>query len=413
MFVLASGAGAARAIGVLSIPVLTRMYPPEHFGLLAVYVSVLQILLPFSTLRYLTAIPLPRGNRTAFALLTLSVGLAFSFSIILFILFSVIGSQLLNFFSLGVLAPFAWLVPLGVLGASLYEALTMWATRIRAYRIIAGTQIWQATSGEGLKLLLGMFWGRPVGLLLGHIVGHGGGLRYLFVQFWPEFRRMIPGLRWRHIRIVALRFRGFPTYRMPAQVLLAMALQAPLLLTAAFYGIETTGQMGLAMTAFTLPFLLVGQAASRAYYAETARLGVNEADKIMEALKKTAFTLGLLAAPVAVVLFLFAEVGAAFVLGEEWAMSGRFVALLSISLVPQFVSSTVVRTLDVLEAHRTVVMLHLTRFVVVSAAFIIAARTESAADSAVLAFSIILALHYLLQVAVIYYFVSRLQRDQS
>jgi len=39
MAMLASGSAGAKAIGALSVPVITRIYLPEHFGVLAVFTS--------------------------------------------------------------------------------------------------------------------------------------------------------------------------------------------------------------------------------------------------------------------------------------------------------------------------------------------------------------------------------------
>jgi len=413
VILLASGAGIARIVGLLSIPLLTRIYLPEHFGILAVYASVLQILVPFSTLRYLMAIPLPRSDQTAFAIFTLSMSLVVVFTVFLFLLVALAGTNLLAFFSLTSLMPFVWLIPMGVFGASLYEIFMMWATRKREYKTIAKTQVWQAISSEGIKLLLGFLWGKPIGLLLGHMLGQAGGGRFLLSHFKLDFINMIPTLRWRQIHAVAHRFKGFPTYRLPAQILLAVALQAPVLLTEAFYDTGTTGQMGLAMIAFTLPFSLIGQAASRAYFAELVRIHTEKTDSIINILKKTTLTLGLIATPVAILLVLFGENGATILLGENWAQSGRFVSALGIALVPQFVSSTVIRTLDVLEAHKTVLLLHLTRLILVSAVFAYFAHTGAPADHTVLAFGLALALHYMIQLTVIICIVRHSQGEQQ
>ena len=40
MAMLASGSAGAKAIGALSVPVITRIYLPEHFGVLAVVCTV-------------------------------------------------------------------------------------------------------------------------------------------------------------------------------------------------------------------------------------------------------------------------------------------------------------------------------------------------------------------------------------
>ncbi len=65
MTMLASGTVAAKAIGVLTVPVITRLYLPEHFGVLAVFTAITALLVPFGTLRYSMAIPLPKQDGLA------------------------------------------------------------------------------------------------------------------------------------------------------------------------------------------------------------------------------------------------------------------------------------------------------------------------------------------------------------
>ena len=57
MLVLLLGSGVARLIGIGVIPILTRIYTPEEYGVLAVYTSFVAILAPLLTLRYVQAIP--------------------------------------------------------------------------------------------------------------------------------------------------------------------------------------------------------------------------------------------------------------------------------------------------------------------------------------------------------------------
>ena len=56
--IVASGTVAAEAITMVYSPVLTRMYGPEAFGLLGVFVALLSIMTPIAALTYPIAIVL-------------------------------------------------------------------------------------------------------------------------------------------------------------------------------------------------------------------------------------------------------------------------------------------------------------------------------------------------------------------
>ena len=57
--VLGGGAAAAQAIAVAASPILTRLYSPADFGVLAVYTSLVSLLGAVAALSYHQAIPLP------------------------------------------------------------------------------------------------------------------------------------------------------------------------------------------------------------------------------------------------------------------------------------------------------------------------------------------------------------------
>lgn len=80
--VLAGGTAAGQAIVVLASPVLTRLYTPEDFGVLAVYASLLCVLSTVATLRYELAIPLPKRDEDAAALVVLCLVIVLGMSLL-------------------------------------------------------------------------------------------------------------------------------------------------------------------------------------------------------------------------------------------------------------------------------------------------------------------------------------------
>jgi len=70
--ILAGGTTIAQGLNVAIMPVLSRIYSPSDFGVMAVFVSVTAILTELSGFRYHLAIPLPKQERYAKALIVLS-----------------------------------------------------------------------------------------------------------------------------------------------------------------------------------------------------------------------------------------------------------------------------------------------------------------------------------------------------
>jgi len=57
---------------LLAAPLLTRLYSPDDFGVLTVYIGILSLLSVIASLRYELAIPLPEDEREVVALTLLS-----------------------------------------------------------------------------------------------------------------------------------------------------------------------------------------------------------------------------------------------------------------------------------------------------------------------------------------------------
>ena len=83
--ILSIGTALAQAVSIISIPVLSRLFPPEAFGVAAVFASVGGIGGIISCLRYDLAIMLPKEEKDAASVFFLSLIFVFLVSGVFFI----------------------------------------------------------------------------------------------------------------------------------------------------------------------------------------------------------------------------------------------------------------------------------------------------------------------------------------
>ena len=180
--VLVGGTAFAQALMVLVLPLLTRLYTPEDFSVLAVYSSILGIVSVAACLRLEIAIPLPQRDEDAANLLALalcsSAGVA-GLSALIVVLFPV---QIVALVAQPKLLPYLWLLPLGILLSSSCAALQFWTTRKKRFSVIAKTHLTQAIGGAGTQAGLGWASIAPLGLLLGQMISSGAGIFQLDVM---------------------------------------------------------------------------------------------------------------------------------------------------------------------------------------------------------------------------------------
>ncbi|MCB0079041.1 MAG: lipopolysaccharide biosynthesis protein [Anaerolineales bacterium] len=362
------------------MPVLTRVYGPESFGTLAVYTALASQLMPLLTLRYSVALPLPRSDGSALNLMAMSLGLLAVLTLTCLAVLSLASGPLLDWLQAGAVKPWWWLIPLGAAAMALFELMSFWATRLRGYGLIARAQMLQALLGESTKVGLGLAGLHPLGLVLGQIIAQGAGaatfLRHYHAD-WDARRRQVSGAR---MRFLARRYRDFPLFRLPSQLLLGFAAQAPLLFVSALYDTGTAGQFALAMTAMSLPMTLIGRTMGQAYYGEAARMR-DDAQGLWRMSFVVQARLFLFAIPFAALLILAAEPIFALVFGEEWRMAGHFTATLAVFLVLQVTSAPLMQALNILEQQRIFLVLNAARVAGLVAIYLVAKRGGWTVDS--------------------------------
>src|SRR5690606_18487778 len=127
--VLAGGTAFAQGLMVLALPLITRLYTPEDFSVLAVYVPILAMVSVIACLRLEVAIPLPEKDIDAANLLTLALLLSVIVSLTFGAALWLNTERFIGWVGQPALAPYLWLLPIGVWCASSYAALQYWCSR--------------------------------------------------------------------------------------------------------------------------------------------------------------------------------------------------------------------------------------------------------------------------------------------
>ena len=345
VWLLTSGTVFAQGLVILALPVLTRLYSPQDFDLLAVYVALIGLISVVSCLRYNIAIPLPEQDEDAMALLALSLlaGCAFSLILVLPVVFAPEATAAL----LGQmdLAPHLWLVPFGIALASSYNALQYWASRKKRFGIITKTRMTRAVGGVGTQLAFGLTTPIPFGLLLGHALYSGLGVIGLGRNVMRDDHKTIGALDWERMRRVAGQYRRFPFYSVPQTLFDTGGTQLPIIIIAAATAGPEAGFLMLAMRVMGLPMGLIGSSVAQVYLAEAPE---KLRDGSLPAFtRRTMWTLFRTGAPPLAVAGALSPMLFPIVFGAEWARAGWLVAWMTPWFILQFVVSPVSMVLNV------------------------------------------------------------------
>lgn len=265
--VLAGGTAFAQALGVLVLPLITRLYSPEEFALFAVYTSIVGILTVAICLRFEIAIPLPEKDEDALSLFMLSLLSNILLTTLLAVVIFFFQESLFTLIQQPQLKPYQWLIPIGVFLAGLYGSLQYWATRKKQFSTIAQTRMTQAVSSSAVQIGAGYLSFGVIGLLFGQIINFSAGIVRLFISFSKETKHLINQISITKLKENWKKYDKFPKYSTFESLANIMAIQLPVIIIAAVAIGPEAGYLMLAMKVIAMPMGLVGGAIGQVYLA--------------------------------------------------------------------------------------------------------------------------------------------------
>lgn len=390
--VLASGAAAGNLITLAAAPVLSRLFEPGDFGTLAVYTAVLGIAIAVGSLRLEQAIGIPRSQQVAFNVMVLAVLTAAVAAATVGIVGLLAPHWLFPSADADVPAVVVWLLPIGILFGSLYQALTIWALRSRAYRPIAGTRIRQGLATALAQTGAGLLGLGPVGLTAGHALGQtvGAGTLISRTVRRQELRRP----RRRELKAALSRYRRFPLFATPAALLNSVSLQVPVFALASAFGAAVTGQYFLSARITLAPIDLIGRSVGQVFYAEAVSLGRRQPVALRRLVLVTSaksFLIGL--APGLLIAF-YAPAAFTLLLGPAWEQAGQFSQALAIMLMANFALAPVEQVFFIVEKQTYSLITNSVRIAVALAATLIPISVGAPPVKVMLVYSLAMALYY-------------------
>ena len=91
VFILSGASVLAQFFHIMSMPLLSRLYSPEDFGVLSLFSSIVNLLATISGFRYYLAIPLARRGRYVCAIVWLSIIAQILFVVMITLLMTMLG----------------------------------------------------------------------------------------------------------------------------------------------------------------------------------------------------------------------------------------------------------------------------------------------------------------------------------
>lgn len=247
VLMVGGGIALAQAISLAFMPLLTRLYGPESFGIAASFAAILNIITPISTMGYANAIVMPESDEDASAVARLSISIAL-FLIPITSLAVFLGKPWLAQWTGMQQSPnMLYLIPVSLIITAFLSVANQSAIRAQLFKPKARAYVESILITNINKLLGGLV--APSGLMLITLTILGSLTNFIFQILRVPRQGVLKPSNWLGLRgtlQAAKTQKDFAVYRMPQSVINITTVSLPVIILTSFFGPSSAGQYSLA-----------------------------------------------------------------------------------------------------------------------------------------------------------------------
>jgi len=339
---LASGTAVAQFIPIIILPLLSRIYNPSDFGVLAIFMALYLFLSPYSGGRFEQAIMLPEHDKEAKNVLILTLFISFIINVLalLFILIdSLFFGIISSISSLNELNNFIFIFPLSTFLVTSSQAFLIWHNRKKRIKFISFVKIITVLIMMLLQLIFGYF-NIHYGLILAVALSQVANL-ILFV--FPY--RSTDSFKFREIykddlKKIAIKYKEFPLINSLQSLFDNIHQQGVVFLFAKYFGTNSLGNFGMANRIVGAPLRLVGESFGHIMYQKTSELK-NLKQPIHKTVLNVILVLSVLSLIILILMLITSEPLIIFLLGKDWAASGVYIRIMAVYFAFRLISAPI------------------------------------------------------------------------
>ncbi|MFK8032490.1 MAG: oligosaccharide flippase family protein [Gammaproteobacteria bacterium] len=331
-----AGNGIVFAISLFAIPVVSRLYTPEHYGVIGLFISISSVVAIIATLKYEMALVLPEKDETAGDLLRATFLVTVLISLLTLVAIAVMKLCCSRFQIVESLGRYIWLLPVIIfLTATSKLLVNGWLIRKKQFGRMALAGMSNTLVNLGLRISLGFFIGSTVwGLVAGLLLGFAAGL----LVAWPQSREGFKCSEGTSALSALKNYPEFPIYTMPADFVRTFAQNLPIFMLGFIFSPVVSGLYYMADRLIKAPVEL-GLHAFRGVYLQKMSAMYNAHEPLRATYVKTVAIMFLLGVGPALLLFTFGTEILTFVLGDKWMQAGEFAEILAPLLLSFWITS--------------------------------------------------------------------------
>lgn len=334
---LVLGTASAQLIGILIYPILTRIYNPNDFGVLELFVSIFSILASIACLKYEQAIITTKTDEDAIFLTKITIGINILFSGLLFVVIFLFFSKIDLLFD-SKLGYLLYGVPLMTFITAFFASVRSLAVRLQEYSSITKVNIFRAVIGAISQVTFGFFKMGSLGLISSQFISS-------YFSNYSFYRRIVKRnddstkvLSKSKVKSLLKAHLNFPKFSILATLANSLVIYGTNIGIFSIFDSKVLGHMSLSTKMLSIPLVLIGGALSDVFFQKFSRLQ-NDGEKLSPSFITLLKTLILCLLPLTILLYFLLPYVYTFVFGNEWSESGVYASILIVLYVVRLINT--------------------------------------------------------------------------
>lgn len=384
----------AQIIGIIAIPIITRIYNTEQYGSFAITLSIATIISSVSTLGFHLAILIPKENSTAKALAKISLISLILTSLPISLASLINPSLLIYFLGSNIDQNTIRVISIMVISQGLYSIASYWCIREKKFGAVATSKIFESISDRGIAIGAAAFgWASAISLSFARIFGVIISLVFLlFTIRTTRTEKNASDLSTSTTSIYSTfkDFKEYAIFNTPSVLLINAMGQLPTIIIGYFYSPVAAGLYAIANRLVSIPVQALGSALSTTVTQHFASL-ISEGN--VETAKKNAIEMhSKLFAFLLIPFSLLCVIGGHVVellLGPQWLLAGNLVQWLSYFALSTLLAQAFGGLFDVMKRQKTRLKFHMANFIFRIGVLLICSLMDLAITSTIACFAVV------------------------
>lgn len=313
---LLSGTAIAQCVTFLAYPVIARLFSSEDFGIYTTILSYIDILVILSTARYDQAIMISKDINEVAAIAKLCRILC----LIVTAMVTVAACLIIAFSQASKLDLMILFIPLLVFFSGQYRIYTILFNKYKEFKRIAASEITTGIIGTGLKIISGMVGLFKIGLPLATVLGRIAGNATFYLQLR---KKPLPKTDKATIIQMMKKHKNFPLFTMPKDFINSFSINLPFTLLAIYFDQAFIGLFSMAFTFTFRPMNIINSAYDKVLYERISTKYLNGQPILKDIVRFFSYNY-LVAIPLFITAFIFAEPILTLILGQEWSGTATY-----------------------------------------------------------------------------------------